>query len=283
MTTTAEGRREELATFLRNRRERLTPEEVGVPRGRRRRTPGLRREEIAQLASIGVTWYTWLEQGRDIQVSPEVLDAIARTLRLDQSERDHVFALAGSIDPSPAAACTPITDAVRDLLERLEPLPACLQNARYDIVAYNRPFSRLMCDLDSVPPEDHNVIWLGFMNEQWKATLSDLDGTQRLMAAKFRASMAENLGDPTWKALLKRLQAASPEFCEYWDRHEVVRPGNQVKVYQHPDCGQLRLTATSLWLEPGNSRPRLVTYTPVDEETREKLHLLSESPPLVTA
>jgi len=256
MTTTAEGRREELATFLRNRRERLTPEEVGVPRGRRRRTPGLRREEIAQLASIGVTWYTWLEQGRDIQVSPEVLDAIARTLRLDQSERDHVFALAGSIDPSPAAACTPITDAVRDLLERLEPLPACLQNARYDIVAYNRPFSRLMCDLDSVPPEDHNVIWLGFMNEQWKATLSDLDGTQRLMAAKF---------------------------CEYWDRHEVVRPGNQVKVYQHPDCGQLRLTATSLWLEPGNSRPRLVTYTPVDEETREKLHLLSESPPLVTA
>jgi hypothetical protein len=275
-------RREELATFLRNRRERIAPEEVGLPRGRRRRTPGLRREEVSQLAAIGTTWYTWLEQGRDIQVSAEVLDAIARTLRLDQSEREHLFALAGAIDPSPAGAFTPVTDALLDLLNQLEPLPACVQNGRYDLLAYNRPFGRLMCDLDAVPPEDRNVIWLGFMNEQWKATLPNLEQTQRAMVAKFRASMVESLGDPSWKALLKRLQTESPEFSEYWDDHEVLRPGNQLKVYHHPLAGVLRLSATSLWTEPGNNRPRLVTYTPVDEETREKLHLLAGPPPLVT-
>lgn len=252
-----------------------------MPRGRRRRTPGLRREEVSQLAAIGTTWYTWLEQGREIQVSAEVLDAIARTLRLDQSEREHLFALAGSIDPSPAGAYTPITDAVRELLDQLAPLPACVQNGRYDILAFNRPFTRLMCDLDSVPLEDRNVIWLGFMNDQWKSRLVAVKETQRLMAAKFRASMAENLGDPSWKALLNRLQAASPEFCDYWDRHEVLRAGNQLKLYNHPEHGLLRLTATSLWLEPGPARPRVVSFTPDDEETREKLKLLAGSP-LVT-
>jgi transcription regulator MmyB-like protein/helix-turn-helix protein len=278
----SDQRRDELAGFLRSRRERLTPEEVGLPRGRRRRTPGLRREEVSQLAAIGTTWYTWLEQGRDIQVSAEVLDAIARTLRLDQSEREHLFALAGAVDPSPAAAYTPVTDSLRVLLEQVLPLPACVQNGRYDLLAYNRSFSRLMCDLDSIAPEDRNVIWLGFMNEQWKSTLVELERTQRLMAAKFRATMAENLGDPAWKALLSRLQNASPEFCEYWDRHEVERPGNQVKLYRHPVHGLLQLSATSLWTEPSSNRPRLVTYTPLDEETREKLPFLAGSPPLVT-
>ncbi|MEU4394450.1 helix-turn-helix transcriptional regulator [Kribbella sp. NPDC023855] len=277
----SDQRRAELATFLRSRRERLTPEEVGLPRGRRRRTPGLRREEVSQLAAIGTTWYTWLEQGRDIQVSAEVLDAIARTLRLDQSEREHLFGLAGSIDPSPAAGYLPITAAIREHLDQLTPLPACVQSGRYDILAYNEPFSRLMCDLDAIPPEDRNVIWLGFTNDEWKSRMISVEQVQRLMAAKFRASMTEHLGDPSWKALLSRLQAASPEFCEYWDRHDVLRAGSQMKTYRHPQYGLLQLTSTSLWLEPGPARPRMVTFTPDNEETREKLKLLAGSP-LVT-
>src|SRR5262245_17838156 len=133
-TAPSDPRREELAAFLRSRRERITPEQVGLPRGRRRRTPGLRREEVAQLAAVGVTWYTWLEQARDIQVSAQVLDAIARALQLDRSERAHLFALAGSADPSPGSDCSGVTPALRMMLDRLEPYPACVQNSRYDVL-----------------------------------------------------------------------------------------------------------------------------------------------------
>ncbi len=144
-------RRHELAAFLRHRREHITPEQVGLPRGTRRRTPGLRREEVAQLAAVGVTWYTWLEQARDIQVSVQVLDALARTLFLDSSERAHLFQLAGAIDPQPATSCAVVTPALQAMLDQLDPIPACLQNSRYDILAYNRTYGMLLCDLDAVP------------------------------------------------------------------------------------------------------------------------------------
>lgn len=192
-----EIRRHELATFLRSRRERITPEQVQLPRGRRRRTPGLRREEVAQLSAVGVTWYTWIEQGRDIQVSEQVLDALARTLLLDTSERAHLFQLAGAVDPTPAAHCPVITPALRQILTQLEPVPACIQNSRYDILAYNRTYARLMMrDLDSVPPADRNCVLLAYTNAEWRSSIVLLDETTRLMAAKLRASMAGHLGSP---------------------------------------------------------------------------------------
>ena len=120
----AESRRHELASFLRSRRERISPEQVGLPPGRRRRTPGLRREEVAQLAAVGVTWYTWLEQARDIQVSGQVADAIARALMLDHIERRHLFTLAGTADPHPHLDCPGMSPAVRTMIDQLEPLPA---------------------------------------------------------------------------------------------------------------------------------------------------------------
>lgn len=186
----SEIRRHELADFLRSRRAGITPEQVGLPRGGSRRTPGLRREEIAQLSAVGVTWYTWLEQARDIQVSVQVLDALARTLLLDTSERAHLFQLAGAVDPSPASSCQTVTPALRLMLEKLEPLPACIQNSRYDILAYNRTYGRLLCDLDTVAPEDRNCMVLICTNEQWRKSFVFLEDTIRLMAAKFRASMA---------------------------------------------------------------------------------------------
>src|ERR1044072_4435571 len=123
-------RRHELAAFLRHRREHIAPEQVGLPRGRRRRTPGLRREEVAQLSAVGVTWYTWLEQARDIQVSVKVLDALARTLMMDPAERAHLFTLAGAVDPAPGDWGAAITPALRLVLTPLEPIPASIQNAR---------------------------------------------------------------------------------------------------------------------------------------------------------
>ncbi|WP_329042557.1 helix-turn-helix transcriptional regulator [Streptomyces sp. NBC_01422] len=290
MTTTAateapetDIRRHELAGFLRSRRERITPEQVGLPRGRRRRTPGLRREEVAQLSAVGVTWYTWLEQARDIQVSPQVLDSLARALLLDRSERTHLFALAGAVDPAPGSDCTGVTPAFQEMLTRLEPFPACIQNSRYDILAHNRTYGRLLCDLDAVAPEDRNCMLLAYLNEEWREAVVDLPGMQRVMAAKFRAAMAEHLAEPAWKALLGRLEAASPEFGEIWARHEVVGPSNRTKIFRNSRVGMLRLDHTDLWLGP-SAGPRMVTYVPSDEQSRLGLErlmesVLAESPP----
>lgn len=211
-STPTEGavRRGELAAFLRSRRERITPEQVGLPRGPRRRTPGLRREEVAHLSAVGVTWYTWLEQARDIHVSPQVLDAVARALQMDRAERGHLFALAGAADPVRGTECAVVTQSMRQMLDQLAPFPAVVQNSRFDILAYNSTYGRLLCDLDALPEEDRNCMWLAFTNADWRASLVELDKTLCVMAAKFRASMAGHVAEPAWKALVARLEAASP-------------------------------------------------------------------------
>ncbi|MGV9426448.1 helix-turn-helix transcriptional regulator [Streptomyces sp. NPDC003656] len=274
VTRSAEIRRHELATFLRSRRERIPPEQVGLPRGARRRTPGLRREEVAHLSAVGVTWYTWLEQARNIQVSVQVLDALARTLLLDPSERAHLFQLAGATDPTPAATCPSLTPALRDALRQMEPYPAAVQNSRYDILAYNRAYARLLCDLDAVPPEDRNCVLLAYTHPEWRSSIVHLDDTLRLMAARLRASLAGHLGEPAWKVLLKRLQAL-PEFREHWERYEVVGNRSKTKEFLNPYVGHLTLEHTDLWLSP-DPGPRMVIYTPKNEETRVRLERLYE-------
>ncbi|MEU8029440.1 helix-turn-helix transcriptional regulator [Streptomyces sp. NPDC049099] len=271
-TRGSEIRRHELAAFLRSRRERIAPEQVGLPRGARRRTPGLRREEVAHLSAVGVTWYTWLEQARDIQVSVQVLDALARTLMLDASERAHLFQLAGATDPTPAASCPSVTPALREMLRQLEPVPACIQNSRYDILAYNRTYGRLLCDLDALPAQDRNCMLLVHANKEWQESVVHLEETRRLMAARLRASMAGHLGEPAWKLLLKRLEEF-PEFRENWERYEVVGSRHKTKVFRNSHVGRLRLAHTDLWLGPEQGA-RMVTYTPADEETRERLERL---------
>lgn len=274
-TAVSEIRRHELAAFLRHRREHITPEQVGLPRGSRRRTPGLRREEVAQLSAVGVTWYTWLEQARDIQVSVQVLDALARTLMLDPSERSHLFQLAGAVDPTPATTCPSVTPAMRAVLEQLEPYPACLQNSRYDILAYNRTYGLLLCDLEAVPPEDRNCMVLSYTHDEWRSSIVHLEETQRLMAARFRAAMAGHLAEPAWKMLLKRLRADSPEFREVWERHEVVAHRSKRKEFLNRHVGRVVVDHTDLWLSP-QVGPRMVTYVPADGESRERLEKLHE-------
>ncbi|MFF5778753.1 helix-turn-helix transcriptional regulator [Streptomyces virginiae] len=277
MTTVAPGsdvRRHELAEFLRTRRERISPEQVGLVRGPRRRTPGLRREEVAHLSSVGVTWYTWLEQARHIQVSGQVLDAVARALLLDVSEREHLFSLAGSLDPVQPAVCPSVTPSVRAIIDQLGHIPACVQNSRYDILAYNATYGRLLGDLDGKRPEERNCMWLAFTDQEWQDSVVDLPSTHRIMAARFRAAMAEHLAEPAWKTLLARLEGASAEFREVWARHEVV--GGQVaksKYVRNAHVGMLYLEHNNLWLGP-RTGPRLVTYVPLDQESRERLEEL---------
>jgi len=269
-------RRRELAAFLRSRRERIHPDQVGLRPSRRRRTPGLRREEVAQLAGVGVTWYTWLEQGRDIRASAQVLDAIAKTLLFDAHERSHLFTLAGAADTTVEDETQAVPPSVQLVLDRLEPFPSLVVNGRYDVLAYNRIWASGFPAIESLPPEDRNCLWLIFTHPQWRQVVLDWDDAAARMVAGFRAAMAEHVAEPSWKALLARLHRASPEFTEVWERHDVQAPEGRVKRIQHPVAGLLRLDYTYLWLAQ-RLGTRMVTYTPADDRTRERLEELHRS------
>jgi transcriptional regulator with XRE-family HTH domain len=269
-----EIRRNELAAFLRNRRERISPEQVGVAQIGRRRTPGLRREEVAQLSGVGVTWYTWLEQGRDIKVSDQVLEAIARTLMLDRDEHAHLFNLAGSVDQQVISECAAVPRALRVMLTQLEPYPASVVNAKYDLLAYNRTYCRLIGDLDALAQQDRNCMWLCFTDPAWRKALLDWEDGATRMVANLRWLMADHVAEPSWKSLVKRLRAASPEFAELWERHEVRSIENKTKRLHNPLVGELRMEVTNTWLSP---RPgtRLHVYLPTDAVTEQRLHELA--------
>ncbi|AUY51852.1 helix-turn-helix transcriptional regulator [Streptomyces sp. CB01881] len=269
-----EARRHELAAFLRSRRERIAPEQVGLPMTGRRRTPGLRREEVAQLAAVGVTWYTWLEQGRDIQVSAQVLDAVARALLLDPAERGHLFVLAGTEDPAPVRECLTVTPAIRLVLEQMSPMPAAVVNTRYDVLAHNPSYAHLVGNLDELPFEDRNLMWMAFTPSRFREVLVDHENERDGMVARFRSGMADHSAEPAWKALLARLRKASPDFEAAWQRHDVMLPGNGLKRFMVPGVGLLHCDYTNFWLGPRPSA-RLIAYTPRDEETRERMELMA--------
>jgi transcriptional regulator with XRE-family HTH domain len=265
----SDSRRRELAEFLRSRRERIRPEQVGLPPSRRRRTPGLRREEVAQLAGVGVTWYTWLEQGRKINASPQVLDSIARTLQFDPHEHEHLFTLAGVPTATIADECEPLSASVQILLDRLEPYPAFALNARWDMLAFNRVHASFFEDLAATPIEDRNCLWQAFTNPRWREVIVDFDESVRRMVAEYRAAMAQHIDDPAWQAFIDRLHRTSPEFTEIWERHDVLGVNSPTKRMMHPQVGLVQLDYTNLWLDqPG---ARVVAFTPADAQTEQKL------------
>jgi transcriptional regulator with XRE-family HTH domain len=268
-------RRQELGTFLRSRRERISPQQVGLISGGRRRTPGLRREELAQMAGVGVTWYTWLEQGRDINVSGQVLEAICRALLLDPSERSHVMNLAGLDDHDfVVRECRALSPSVQVMLDQLSPFPASVANARFDLLAFNDVYRRLITDLGEVPIEDRNTLWLGFTDPAWRAALVDWEVGMSRMVAQYRLNMADHVGEPSWKDLVRRLSDASPEFVDMWSRRDVQGVENRAKLLMNTHVGLLRLHHTSYWIGP-RSGTRVVVYTPLDEEARRRLEKLA--------
>jgi transcriptional regulator with XRE-family HTH domain len=271
----SELRRKELGAFVRSRRERIGPEQVGLRSLRRRRTPGLRREEVAQLAGVGITWYTWLEQGREINPSSQVLDAIARTLQLDVHEHSHLFTLAGLATTTIASECQALCPTIQPLLDQLEPFPAVVVNTRLDLLAYNRVYASFFDDLDTIPIEDRNLLWLLFTHPQWRAAVVDWEDVDRVVA-EYRAAMAEHLDDPAWKTLVTRLHRASPEFSAVWERHDVQGVESRTKRTRHPTAGLLKVDYTNLWIGQ-QVGVRIVTYSPADERTRAKLEALHAS------
>jgi transcriptional regulator with XRE-family HTH domain len=269
-------RRRELGAFLRSRRERIRPEQVGLRSLRRRRTPGLRREEVAQLAGVGVTWYTWLEQGRDINPSGQVLDAIARTLQFDVHEHSHLFTLAGVATTTIADECGALCPTLQPLIDQLEPFPAIVVNSRLDLLAYNRVYGSFFGDLEAIPIEDRNILWLVFTRPEMQAAIVDWDDVVGRLVAEYRAARAEHLDDPAWKALVARLHRASPEFTRVWERHDVQGVEGRTKRALHPLAGLLELDYTNLWVGQ-QVGTRIVAFTPSNARTRRRLEALYES------
>ncbi len=229
---------------------------------------------MAQLAGVGVTWYTWLEQGRDINVSDQVLEAVSRTLMFDPHERAHVMTLAGLGEAETVCECQGIPETVQLVLDVLEPCPASVINARHDILAFNRAYGGLLGDIDSLPQEDRNTLWLVFTHPAWRAAMVEWEESASQLVAQFRGAMAEHLTEPRWRAMVRRLSEASPDFVRIWDRREVLGPENRTKLLMHADVGLLRLNHTSFWLAPLIGT-RMVTYTPIDEEARQRLETLA--------
>ena len=263
-------RRRELALFLRSRRERLAPEDVGMARPGPRRTPGLRREEVAALADVGVTWYTWLEQGRPINASPQVLCAVARALRLQPDERAHLLRLAGHPPPVRPGAPGPVTEEHRQLLDALLPLPACVQTSRFDVLAYNRSYRYMINDIERFPEADRNCAVLVFLDPRWRASYLDWDRVSAGVVARLRSSMAAHLDDPEWTSLVRRLRTESAEFRELWSRREVRDTDDEPKCFHNPEVGLLRTRFARLRVDRA-PEASLVGITPLDERTRARL------------
>jgi transcriptional regulator with XRE-family HTH domain len=265
----SEARRSELAEFLRHRRELVRPESAGIEPNGRRRTPGLRREEVAQLAGVGLSWYTWLEQGRDIKPSAQVLDALARVLRLNPAEHAHLFHLARVELPLPAGdyprAAPPELSA---LVEALLPNPAYLLGPRTDVLAWNGA-ARVVIGVPAEAPDGRpNLLWWLFTSEEphgetWRETA-------RNTLARFRAEHARRIGDPDFDELIEALGECSADFRAWWPRHEVLAEQLGTKTVEHPRLGTLRLH--HLQSVP-TSHPdlRLTQFAPADEPTRTAL------------
>jgi transcriptional regulator with XRE-family HTH domain len=271
-------RRSELAAFLRSRRERISPENVGLPAGHRRRTAGLRREEVAQLAGVGVTWYTWLEQGRPIRASVQVLEAVARTLQLDIAERQHLFRLAEVPDAAaPDAACLKLSPEIRAILDGLSPMPASVVTERFDILAWNTAYGVLFPRTAEVPAAERNSLLYSFTGADCCCVVQNRGAQRAAMVAQLRAAYGHHVGDPAWTGFIRRMEAASPEFAAMWATQDVAQPAYHSKVFRHPLYPRLEMTSTSFAVQtaPGT---RMVVYTPDNEATRAAMEDLVADP-----
>lgn len=269
----SEVRARELGMYLRTLRDRTTPESVGLPTSARRRVPGLRREEVAVLANVGTTWYTWLEQGRDVRPSAGVLDAIAAALDLEPAERAHLLMLGGHPHEARGPECAAAGPRLQALLDSMAPNPAAAVGPLFNVTGYNPPFRYLYGDLEALPEADRNTAYLHLVHPTWSAAYGPDD--RAAMVAKLREAYADTLDDPRWAPFLERLERESPEFRELWAQGNVVHDAQRVKRVESPWAGQLRLQAVTMALVE-NPRTRVIAQLPADSVTVQRLARLSE-------
>lgn len=269
------ARRKELAEFLRVRRGRIDPGDAGIAVTSRRRAQGLRREEVAQLSGVSVTWYTWLEQAREITVSSQVLRGLARALRLTEAEERHLFHLAGQ-QPPPGRSADEPTAGLRRMLSALDPHPAYLLSPSWELLAWNKAEAALIGDPGQRPPSERNIIWLMFADPAMRSLMADWPGQARRLLGQFRADAGRHPGDQRFEQLTASLRETSAEFREWWEQHDVAAFMTSRWQLVHPRVGRLDLDYVKL---AALDRPavRLFACMPADEATAVKLPCLVEN------
>jgi transcriptional regulator with XRE-family HTH domain len=272
-------RRQTLAHFLQTRRARLTPESQGLAAGPRRRTPGLRREEVAILAGVGLTWYTWLEQGRAISVSDQVLESIACALQLAPDETRYLFTLAKRPPAEPSdGAAEQVSQALHHLLSHYREAPAFILGKWWDILAWNEATSCLLGNLGRLPPEERNHVWLMFTNPDMRKLLCDWEMHAQRMVAEFRVCASRYLEEERSTALVERLLNASQEFRAWWPRHDILTRRCVYKDFEHPVVGKLSFEQTTLIASDAPDFKVVVKMPLPGTATAERMcHLLSLS------
>jgi transcriptional regulator with XRE-family HTH domain len=267
--------RAELGAFLRSRRERIAPSDVGLTPSGGRRTPGLRREEVAALAGVGLSWYTWLEQGRSVTPSAPVLDAIAGALRLASAERAHLFHLARAESPLPVA--TDHDDAALMSLaaftSALQPHPAYVTGPSLDVLAWNRAAENIVADFGAMAPERRNLLWWLFTDQRFAARRTEPGSTARRTIARFRAAMGRHRADPRFHQLVDELSSASMDFRAIWNDGDVLEEQSGFKEIMRIGLGKLRFHHMQT-VPAGHHDLRLTIYAPADVATRSILNKL---------
>ncbi|MFC3504683.1 helix-turn-helix transcriptional regulator [Micromonospora krabiensis] len=253
-------RRDELAAFLRSRRARLRPAEVGLPDGIRRRTPGLRRQEVAQLAGMSVDYYIRLEQGRGPHPSRQVLAALARALLLTRDERAYLFRVAGESPPPSAGPSREVGPGLRHLMDAMTETPAYLVDAAYGVLAWNRLARHFIGDLSAVPAEDRNMLRWTFRNAGDGGHWDDPDVMRfvRTSVADLRAAYGRYPTDPGIQRLVTELLGTSPRFARIWAEHDVEERRPVVKRVPHPELGPLEFECRVLHVPETDQR--LIVY-----------------------
>lgn len=269
MMNTADATRE-LAAFLRTRRERLAPADVGLPARSRRRTPGLRREEVADLAGVSVDYVIRLEQGRGLRPSPEVLEALARALRLSEDERGYLFDLARQRPVRSRRPTGQAAPSLAQLVQDLSPLPAMLIDLRFDVLAWNPEMAALMLDFGALPPEERNVLLVCLLDPRLQEFYGDRDRAIREGIADLRAAWAANPQDAGLAALVEELLTRSSEFARLWALRDVKVNGRGHKPLRHPEVGPLTV-AYEVLAPLQDPDQRLIIYRAADPASQVAL------------
>ncbi|MDG0872093.1 helix-turn-helix transcriptional regulator [Paenibacillus thiaminolyticus] len=260
-----------LSEFLRAKRAQILPQSVGLPAGTRRRTPGLRREEVAQLAGVSTTWYTWLEQGRDIQVSASVLDNVAEALKLTVDERKYLYALAleGGAGPAVREEEEPqISPALQRILQELRHCPTIVSDRRCHIVGWNEAASHVFLDFTVIPPEERNMIRLLFTRKEFQSLAVNWEHFVKGFLSIFRAYYGQYVEDGWYDRFLEEMKEVHPDFQRLWNQSQVSTAPEVVIEFRHARAGKMLFHLTSLQVQ-GDADLRCSIYTPAPESSTE--------------
>lgn len=262
----------ELGQFLKTRREKISPTQVGLPYGNRRRTLGLKREEVAQLANVSLTWYTWLEQSRSIKVSEQVLESIGHALLLNDTEMQYIFALAQMARPKQKLKGPQfINKTLQLVLNKLEPYPSFVSDQYWNVIGWNDSAKSIFGDFDKMNVRERNTIWRMFTNPSYKVLFCEWDKVAKWIVAQFRLSCSIYADDQWFKNFVEELMIESDEFKKIWLDHNVVFEQDFKKRLMVDNLGELLFDFTSFDLS-NNPKIKIAVHTPLDERTEHTIN-----------